>query len=42
MIDPAELLARIKELEKSQRALERLCARQQKQIEKPYRVVLKR
>ena len=41
-IDPADLLTRIKELEKGVRALERLCARQQKQIEKPYRVVLKR
>lgn len=42
VIDPADLLARIKELEKNQRALERLCAKQQKQIDKPYRVVLKR
>ncbi len=42
VIDSADLLARIKELEKNQRALERLCARQQKLIEKPYRVVLKR
>ncbi len=41
-VDPADLLTRIKELEKGVRALERLCARQQKQIEKPYRVVLKR
>lgn len=41
-IEPADLLARIKELEKNQRKLERLCARQQKQIEKPFRVVLKR
>lgn len=42
VIDPADLLARIKQLEKNVRSLERLCARQQKQIEKPYRVVLKR
>ncbi len=42
VIDPADLLARIKELEKAQRQLERLCARQQKQIEKPFRVVLAR
>ncbi len=41
-IDPADLLARINELEKNQKKLERLCAKQQKQIEKPYRVVLKR
>ncbi len=42
VIDPADLLARIKELEKAQRALERICARQQKLIEKPFRVVLAR
>ena len=42
VIDTAELMARIKELEKGQRALERLCARQQKQLDKPYRIVLKR
>ncbi len=42
VIDPADLLARIKELEKGMRGLERLCTRQQKLIEKPYRVVLKR
>ncbi len=42
VIDPADLLARIVALEKTQRQLERLCTRQQKQIEKPYRVVLKR
>lgn len=42
VIDPADLLARINELEKSQRKLERLCAKQQKQIEKPFRVVLAR
>ncbi len=42
VIDPADLLARIGGLEKSLRQLERLCARQQKQIDKPYRVVLKR
>ncbi len=42
VIDPAELLARITELEKAQRKLQRLCARQQKQLDKPFRVVLKR
>ncbi len=42
VIDPADLLARINSLEKNLRQLERLCARQQKQIDKPYRVVLKR
>ena len=42
MIEPADLLARIQELEKNLRKLERLCARQQKQIEKPFRVVLAR
>lgn len=42
VIDPVDLLDRIKELEKGIRALERVCARQQKQIEKPYRIVLKR
>ncbi len=41
-IDTADLLARIKDLEKAQRKLERLCAKQQKQIEKPFRVVLAR
>ena len=41
-VDPAELMARIKELEKGLRRLERLCARQQKQLDKPFRVVLKR
>lgn len=41
-VDPADLLARINELEKSQRKLERLIAKQQKQIEKPFRVVLAR
>ncbi len=42
VIDPAELLARITQLEKVQRQLERLCAKQQKQLEKPFRVVLAR
>ena len=41
-IDTADLLARITALEKNLRLLERLCAKQQKQIDKPYRVVLKR
>ena len=41
-VDPAELLARLHELEKSHRRLERLVARQQKQLDKPFRVVLKR
>ncbi len=42
VIDSADLLARIVELEKSQRKLERLCNKQQKQLDKPFRVVLKR
>lgn len=42
VVDPAALLARIAELEKSHRQLERLVAKQQKQISKPYRVVLQR
>ncbi len=41
-VDPAELQARIVELEKSHRKLERLVARQQKQIDKPFRVLLGR
>ncbi len=41
-VEPADLLARIKELEKNHRKLEQLYAKQQKQIEKPFRVVLKR
>ena len=41
-VDPADLLARITELEKSHRRLERLCEKQQKQIEKPFKVVLAR
>lgn len=40
--DSAALLKRIKELEKSHKKLERMIAKQQKQIEKPYRVVLQR
>lgn len=42
VVDPADLLARIKELEKNQTRLERLIARQQKKLEKPFRVVLQR
>ncbi|MEM7350172.1 MAG: helix-turn-helix domain-containing protein [Acidobacteriota bacterium] len=42
VVDTADLLARIKDLEKSHKQLERLIAKQQKQIDKPYRVVLKR
>ncbi len=42
VIEPTDLLARIVELEKSQRKLERLCAKQQKQLDRPFRVVLKR
>ena len=41
-VDAADLLARINELEKNQRKLERLLERQQKQIAKPFRVVLAR
>ena len=42
VIEAADLLARINELEKAHRQLERVIARQQKQIEKPFRVVLTR
>ncbi len=41
-VDPADLLARIKELEKNQRKLERTCAKLQKGLDKPFKVVLKR
>jgi DNA-binding transcriptional MerR regulator len=41
-VDPADLLARINELEKNQRQLERLYARQQKQLDKPLKLVLQR
>jgi predicted DNA-binding transcriptional regulator AlpA len=40
--DTVDLLARIKELEKSQRQLERSHAKLQKELDKPLRVVLKR
>jgi len=42
VVDSADLLARIVELEKKQTRLERLIARQQKKLEKPFRVVLQR
>lgn len=40
--DLSQLVARIVELEKSQKQLEKLIVRQQKQLEKPFRVVLQR
>ncbi len=41
-VDAADLVARIVDLEKAIRKLEKVCERQQKQIEKPFRVVLAR
>lgn len=40
--DLGQLIARISDLEKSHKQLERLLARQQKKLEKPFRVVLQR
>ncbi len=41
-VDSSQLIERVVVLEKALRKLERLCAKQQKQIEKPFRVVLAR
>ncbi len=42
VVDPAVLTARVKELEQSQKRLERLVTKLQKRVDKPYRVVLQR